>query len=75
MANDTFLDNQELESDVIGDYEEPVELIISRVVFALLVSVSLVFNLLLLMAVIRRQKNVHVVYILTTAMIIPDLGA
>ena len=34
-------------------YSEPVEVIVARVLFALLVSTSLVLNLLLLLAVIR----------------------
>ncbi|TRY61740.1 hypothetical protein TCAL_09254 [Tigriopus californicus] len=53
--------------------DEPPELIIARVLFALLVSVALVFNLLLLLAVVRRRKTVHVIYCFTAAMIIPDL--
>jgi hypothetical protein len=44
-----------------------------RVIFALLVSISLVMNLLLVLAVIRRRNSVQVVYMLTTAFIIPDI--
>ena len=36
-----------------SSYSEPVEVIVARVLFALLVSTSLVLNLLLLLAVIR----------------------
>lgn len=72
MGNDTFLgSDRELETEV---YSEPAELIVCRVIFALLVSVSLVLNLLLLMAVVRRRQTVHVIYLLATAMIAPDLG-
>ena len=60
-----------------GDTENvpnvPAQVIISRVLFALLISVSLVINMLLVLAVIRRRRSVHVVYMLATAMIVPDL--
>jgi hypothetical protein len=52
---------------------EPVEIIVARVVFALLVSVSLVLNLLLVMAVLRRWKTVHLIYVLAACMALPDL--
>ena len=56
-----------------GSANEPAEVIISRVLFALLIAVSLVINLLLLLAVVRRRRSVHVVYMLATAMVLPDL--
>ena len=52
---------------------EPAGLIASRVIFALLVSVSLVLNLLLLLAVIRRRRTVHVIYALSAAFLLPDI--
>ena len=82
-ANNSFLGNVDLdaaaaedESAVIlasaGD-DDPIELIVSRVIFALLVSTSLVINLLLLLAVFRRRETVHVVYAIATAFLLPDL--
>jgi len=53
--------------------EEPAGLIASRVIFALLVSVSLVLNLLLLLAVLRRRRVVHVIYALSAAFLLPDV--
>ena len=47
---------------------DPVEIIVARVLFALLVSVSLVINLLLVLAVGRRWKPVHLVYMLAASM-------
>lgn len=52
--------------------EEPVEVIVSRVLYALLISVSLVANLLLLIAVIRLKAQVPVVYLLLTSLLLPD---
>ena len=52
---------------------DPVEIIVARVLFALLVSVSLVINLLLVLAVGRRWKTVHLIYILAASMALPDL--
>ena len=52
---------------------EPAEIIVARVLFALLVSVSLVMNLLLALAVGRRWKTVHLIYILAASMALPDL--
>lgn len=52
--------------------EEPVEVIISRVLYALLISASLVTNLLLLIAIVRLKARVSVIYLLTAAMVIPD---
>ena len=72
-SNDTFLGDRELENESSTSNFEPAELIISRVVFALLVSLSLVMNLLLLLAVIRRRNTVHVIYCLAAAMLLPDL--
>lgn len=79
VFSDSFIAlNRTLESDFnVVDLNrmnmEPAALIVSRVVFALLISVSLVMNLLLVLAVFRRWHNVHVIYCLATAMIIPDL--
>ena len=79
MSNGFIGFNRTLDSDLqaIDDLNkmsmEPVELIISRVAFALLVSISLVTNLLLLVAVIRRRQTVHVIYCFAAAMIFPDL--
>lgn len=52
---------------------EPAEIIVARVVFALLVSVSLVMNLLLALAVARRWKTIHLIYVLAASMAFPDL--
>lgn len=75
-ADDNFLGtsrNLEADEDTDHEYMEPVELIVSRVLFALLVSISLVLNLLLVLAVIRRRRTIHVIYCLATAMLVPDL--
>ena len=56
-----------------SDEGEPAEIIVSRVVFALLISISLVLNLLLILAVIRRRAMVHVIYLMSTFMLLPDL--
>ena len=61
-----FDDNQILAS-------EPAEIIVARVIFALLVSVSLVIDLLLILAVGRRWKTVHLIYVLAASMALPDL--
>ncbi len=67
------------DSDEVGlveaaaEEEEPVEIIVARVVFALLISVSIVMNLLLVLAVIRRWRTVHLIYVLAASMILPDL--
>ena len=53
--------------------EEPVEVIIFRVIFALLISVSLVVNLLLVLAILRIRCRVSVVYILLAALLLPDI--
>ena len=52
---------------------EPAEIIVARVLFALLVSVSLVMNLLLALAVGRRWKTIHLIYVLAASMALPDL--
>ena len=59
------------DSDLLAS--EPAEIIVARVVFALLVSVSLVIDLLLILAVIRRWKTVHLIYVLAASMALPDL--
>ena len=53
--------------------EEPVEVIIFRVIFALLISVSLVVNLLLVLAILRIRCRVSVVYILLAALLLPGI--
>ncbi len=66
-VNDTFVgSDSDFEGDddvvVVSEAEnesEPIEVIISRVIFALLVSTSLVLNLLLLLAVIRYAQYKH----------------
>ena len=63
-----FLEEQEMEVKA----EEPVEVIVSRVVYALLISASLVINLLLVIAILRLKARVAVIYLLTAAMVIPD---
>lgn len=74
VNNDSFLGDRNLDSfPDMTSKTEPVELIVSRVIFALLVSTSLVLNLLLLLAVIRRRKTVHVIYCLAASMLIPDI--
>ena len=72
--------NQSLPFLTVGDdssshnaNEEPVEVIIFRVVFALLISVSLVINLLLLLAILRIRCRVSVVYILLSFLLVPDI--
>ena len=65
-----FIDFVEDEDLLASD---PVEVIVARVLFALLVSVSLVINLLLALAVGRRWKTVHLIYILAASMALPDL--
>ena len=74
------LGNQSLPFLTIGEdssannvIDEPVEVIIFRVVFALLISVSLVFNLLLLLAIIRIRCRVSVVFILLSFLLVPDI--
>ena len=80
--NDTFIGIRDFESgqdefEFINDNDllasDPVEIIVARVVFALLVSVSLVMNLLLALAVGRRWSTVHLIYILAASMALPDL--
>lgn len=86
--NDTFIGLRDFEHDpespeddddfaFINDNDllasEPVEIIVARVVFALLVSVSLVMNLLLALAVGRRWNTVHLIYVLAASMALPDL--
>ena len=56
-----------------GGTEEPVEVIIFRVIFALLISISLVMNLLLILAILRIKCRVAVVYILLAYLVLPDL--
>ncbi len=74
MANDTFLGlDTDLDKSALPMPSEPVTAITSRVLFSLLVSVSLVLNLLLLLAVFRRRRTVHVTYCLVGAMLLPDL--
>ena len=63
--------NVAIDSASHGD--EPAEIIVSRVVFALLISISLVLNLLLILAVIRRKAMVHVIYLMSTFMLLPDI--
>ena len=53
--------------------EEPVEVIVFRVIFALLISISLVMNLLLILAILRIKCRVAVVYILLAYLVLPDL--
>ena len=53
--------------------EEPVEVIIFRVIFALLISISLVINLLLILAILRIKCRIAVVYILLSYLIVPDI--
>ena len=74
------LGNQSLPFLTVGEdssannvIDEPVEVIIFRVVFALLISVSLVINLLLLLAIIRIRCRVSVVYILLSFLLVPDV--
>ena len=74
------LGNQSLPFLTVGEdsstnnvIDEPVEVIIFRVVFALLISVSLVINLLLLLAIIRIRCRVSVVYILLSFLLVPDI--
>jgi len=55
-----FLEEQEMEEKA----EEPVEVIVSRVVYALLISASLVINLLLIIAILRLKARVAVIYLL-----------
>ncbi len=77
--NDTSLgeitdsDKHDLRDDDDDGLDEPAELIVARVGFALLVSVSLVLNLLLAVAVARRRQSAHVVYWLAVAFLAPDL--
>ena len=73
-ANDTlpFLIVGDGESRT-SETEEPVEVIIFRVVFALLISVSLVINILLILAILRIKCRVAVVYIILSFLIIPDI--
>jgi len=74
---DQEIAEDEEDFEVIGDSDllasEPAEIIVARVLFALLVSVSLVMNLLLALAVGRRWKTVHLIYILAASMALPDL--
>ena len=72
--------NESLPFLVVGDdssshnsNEEPVEVIIFRVVFALLISISLVINILLILAILRIKCRVAVVYIILSYMIVPDI--
>ena len=53
--------------------EEPVEVIIFRVIFALLISISLVINLLLILAILRIKCRIAVVYMLLAYLIVPDI--
>ena len=73
--DDTLEDDEDFQ--VINDDDllasEPAEIIVARVLFALLVSVSLVMSLLLALAVGRRWKTVHLIYILAATMALPDL--
>lgn len=66
-----FLENEPL--DLVTLPEEPVAVIVSRVLFALLISASLVMNLLLIIAIIRCKGKVLVIYLLTASLIIPDV--
>ena len=50
-----------------------MEVIIFRVIFALLISVSIVINLLLLLAILRIKCRIAVVYILLSFLIVPDI--
>ena len=61
-----------LEQEMETKAEEPLEVIVSRVVYALLISASLVINLLLIIAIIRLKARVAVIYLLTAAMVLPD---
>lgn len=71
ISNQTFPFLDTTSEDI--SEEEPVEVIVSRVIYALLISVSLVLNLLLIIAVLRRRADVRVIYLLVAAMIVPDL--
>merc|ERR1740131_254398 len=77
ITNDSlpFLLDTGVEDDTLhaAGQDEPVEVIVSRVVYALLISVSLVMNLLLIIAVLRTKFQVPVIYLLFTAMVIPDI--
>ena len=85
VFNHTFIGNRDFDKDTVGDDDadfindedllgsEPAEIIVARVLFALLVSVSLVISLLLALAVGRRWKTVHLIYILAATMVLPDL--
>lgn len=61
-----------LEQEMETNAEEPLEVIVSRVVYALLISASLVINLLLIIAIMRLKARVAVIYLLTAAMVLPD---
>ena len=61
-----------LEQEMETKAEEPLEVIVSRVVYALLISASLVINLLLIIAIMRLKARVAVIYLLTAAMVLPD---
>lgn len=53
--------------------QDPVEVIVARVLYSILISVSLVINLLLVVAVIKCKGKVLVIYLLTSSMMIPDI--
>jgi len=71
VVNETlpFLENELLENT----NEEPVEVIVFRVLFALLISVSLVLNLLLMIGILRLKCRIPVIYIIISCMLLPDV--
>lgn len=66
-----FLDNT---VDTVNPQdEESVAVIVARVVYSLLISVSLVINLLLVIAIIKCKGKVWVIYLLSSSMMVPDI--
>ena len=53
--------------------KESPEIIVARVLFSLVISVALIINLLLTLAVIRRRRTVHAIYMLTASLIVADV--
>merc|ERR1719412_2938941 len=73
MTNYNYGTSTHVAIDANNNNGEPAEIIVARVVFALLISISLVLNLLLILAVIRRKAMVHVIYLMSTFMLLPDI--
>merc|ERR1719412_775086 len=73
MTNYNYGTSTHVAIDANNNNGEPAEIIVSRVVFALLISISLVLNLLLILAVIRKKAAVHVIYLMSTFMLLPDI--